>query len=255
MTKKTTNIAKRRRLQDLYARGREVRFNADGVNEGEPDPTDVVIWVSPPSPIHKDMALREAQAARSRSLLGARDKEGEEYINSRAWAAELPDADLHMYINAMGEADRIREAQRRVLGKDEWKDFDSLRDAMRQWEEAGFPTGPEWDPLIKRDQEFGEQVAEEGDRIREADLEALKFIPRQELEQRAIEKRMDLLATHGFMRAFEQWMLYYACRDDENHDVLFFDHPDEIREHPDHVAEALTAMLAYFIADGDEAKN
>jgi hypothetical protein len=64
-----SNIAKRRKLEELFARGTEVRFNSDGVNRGDPKDDDLVVWVTPPSPLQREQAVRDAQADRARLML------------------------------------------------------------------------------------------------------------------------------------------------------------------------------------------
>jgi len=46
---------------------------------------ELEVWVAPPNPQQREMALRDAQAARARSLLRARkDEDSEEYLTSMA---------------------------------------------------------------------------------------------------------------------------------------------------------------------------
>jgi hypothetical protein len=255
--KRSTNIQARRRLAELYARGQEVRFGPEGkrASEEPPDADDVVVWVQPPSPLQRDMAIREAQAARSRVTLGARDTTSVEAQSARSFVYEIKDDDLVEYCLALGESERQNEARRRVLSREEWKDIDSMRDAVRQWSEAGFPEGPEWDGLREKDRAFGAAVQVELDDIEAIDKETLQSMNRSFLEKKAFDRRIEIMGTAEFMRMYELWMLYFACRDPEDHAELFFERPEEIREYPDFVGEALLEVMNEFITESSDAKN
>lgn len=260
---KLTRIEKRKRMDALFDKGEYIYFSAD--SEGNPiireskdaaKPDDMRIWVRPASPLQREMVVREAQAARARTLVASKDVESKEWINVRAFVAQLSQEGLVEYVIDLDEADRLSEARREVLKEPEWEDFNSLRDAMRQYEEAGSPKeDPEWESLLKRDRAFGDQVAEAARDLRENAWDAMKLMPRKELEKRAYDKRSDQAGTSSFMDAYELWMLYYACRDDDDHSQLYFLDPDEMRSEPQELQDALSNRLARFVTDAGEAKN
>lgn len=258
------NIKARKRLQALYARGTVVRFNADGWEKGPfeeplgPDDEDTVeIYVCAPSPLQREQALREAQAARARASLAAKDENSDtnEAVMARGWVANLSLDGVIDNALELDEGERRASAEREVLSREEWEDFDALMDAMRQWDEAGNPRTEEWQPLIERDLEFGRQLREEANRRRADDRESMKMLPRKQLEERVFTKRIELAGTQAFMAKYEEQMLLYACRDPEDHDELFFFDGEELLSQDDLVQEALTTVLAEFIKDPREAKN
>ena len=260
---KLTRIEKRRRLEALFDRGSYVYFTAgpDGVpiireSEAEAQPDDMKIWVCPANPLQREQVVREAQAARARTLVASKDTESKEWINVRAFVAQLSMDGLVDYVIDLDESDRLSEARRDVLKEPEWEDFNALRDAMRQFQEAGAPKDdPEWQPLMKRDEEFGRQVTERARELRESANEAMKLMPRSELEKCAYEKRADQAGTAAFMDAYELWMLFYACRDDEDHNELYFEDTEDMRRQPQELQDALSDKLATFVTDSGEAKN
>ena len=135
-----------------------------GVNTGDPTDDDIVVFVTPPSPLQREYAIREAQASRAVALLNAR-KNADDPASavSHSFIAEMTDEELVEYLVAMSENDRQGEATRQVLGETEWEDFDALRDAMRQYEEEGSPEDdPKWEALLERDRSFGDQVGAAG---------------------------------------------------------------------------------------------
>lgn len=261
---RSTSIQKRRRLTALYETGDLVRFGKD--DAGKPvvlktdEPSgddDIAIWVGPPSPLQREMAVREAQAARARAMLEARKKEeSDQYVNARAFLANLSFEDLVDYVLDAEENERMARARRDVLAEKEWEDFNNLRDAMRQFEEAGSPDNdPEWADLLARDQQFGEQVYKRGNEIRESDREGLVLQSRDDLEKRALDRRIEIAGTSVFMRVYEEWMLFYGCRDDEDHTMLFFENINDMKSAPDEVQTALNEKLNEFVTDPVEAKN
>lgn len=277
---KKTNIQKRRRLSELYARGVEAHFNPDGCASFDPKETvedeggksvykilagdedfvptddDIVVWVTPPSPLQREQAMREAQAARSRALLAARrDEASADAANTRAFVANMGYETLIDYVLSADEQERRERAQREVLSREEWKDFSQLQDAMRQWDEAGNPRTEEWQPLLDKDIEFGQQVNKEVKYYREADREALAMMPREEIEKRAFEKRIELIGSQAFVQEYERQMVFYAARDDEDKALLFFEDVEDFMSQDERVHELLSDTLATFIEDPAEAKN
>lgn len=261
VAKNTRNIKARRRLADLYVKGSELRFGPDGVRTGPfeepPGDDEVALWIQPPSPLQREQSLREAQAVRARAVLAAkRDKDSEEHLTAQVFVADMSDEALIEYLITINEEDRQQEAMREVLKREEWEDFTQLQDSMRQWEEAGSPEDdPEWEPLLERDRVYGEQVRVRSQELRDAAREAMQLMPRAEIERRAIDRRIELVGSQEFIREYELQMVFYACRDWEDHHELFFETAREVAELPDMVQEELGQALTVFINEVRDAKN
>lgn len=263
------NIATRKKLSSLYARGLAIRFGAEGprygdMNRGGGFPEDdvlgeeeVEIWIAPPNPHQREMAMREAQACRARALLRVRnDKESEEHLTARAYLAEMDMNTLVDYLVIATTDDRTQAAIREVLAKDEWENIDELRDAMTQYEAANpDPQDPKWTSLMQRDLEYGNQVAEVQARLSEEERVSLSVLDRDELEKRALERRGEIAASQAFIYEYERQMKYFSVRDPGNHSVLFYDSPKELTEETEMVQLAVEEALRLFIKDGSEAKN
>lgn len=264
---KQRNIRKRRKLQELYTRGVELRFEADGVHLGpfkDDDGNDipandetVAMFITPPSPLQREQALREGQAARQLAILKAkREEDSFESTSARLYVTQMTPQQLTEYVLSVDEGDRMQEAQREVLKRDEWEDFTALQDLMRKWEEAGSPVDdPEWEPLLERDRDFGRQVREETMRLKSDSKDSLALVPRNELEERAFSKRIELEASQAFLGTYEAQMVMYSCRDSDDHQELFFESPEEIRDLPEEVQKAIGNAINDFIQDVREAKN
>jgi hypothetical protein len=279
MANRTTNIQRRRRLKELYAREKKVYFGQDGAIvvdsrgkvtavydriEGEVDVTeahapgvdDIVMVVVPPNPLQREQALREGNAARSDMLLKLRkDSSSQESIVSRAWVSEMDLETLIDYVLMYKEDDRKQAANRIVLAQPEWKDITALQDRIRQWDEAGNPDTEEWQGIIDRDTEFGLQIATEINRIRESDRMGLGMIPRAELEERAVERRNEWMASQEFVKVYEREMLLCSIRDPDDTNELFFESVTDLMSESEFVADVCAEVLKSFITDSTEAKN
>lgn len=252
-----TNIEKRRRLSELFVDGEEVRFNKNGV-VGEDNPrtdVDVAIWVQPADPLQREEAVRAGQAARTRTMLAAKDEETDQGLEATGFIADLDREQVMDYIiNADSREFRSR-AIREVLADEEWSDFTALQDSMREWEVQGEPEGPEWEALLKKDQEYGIAVRERIQQILDDTRDGLKLLGEEELRKRARKKYIDAQGNQAFMEAYEVNMLFFSCRDDEDHSQLFFEEPKELQRQPEFVQIALANTLATYIQDPGEAKN
>jgi hypothetical protein len=257
-----TNIKARKKLSALYVRGVEIRFGPEGAKTGpfadSAADEEVAVWVQPPSPLQREMALRDANAARARSLLNVRrEPNSEEALTANAFVSEMSDDTIIEYLLDFDAERRRNEAIRDVLAQDEWKDIQALQDAMRQYEDGEReedPDDPEWVALMKADKEYGNQVFERSVELYEADKEALKILNRAAWERRAIEKRTDLAGSQVFLTEYERQMCFYSVRTIEDHGVLFFESVREFSEQDDVVRDAVSSALAKFIQDAMDPK-
>lgn len=260
------NIKTRRKLNSLYKRGVEVRFSEDGGRvgpfskaDGTPLPCgehEVAIWVAAPSPIQREMAMREAQAKRARTLLRTkRDDTSEEFMTAKAFLADMSLETLIDYVLSVQLDDIRNESIRDVLSREEWEDMTELQEAMRQYDEAENKEDPEWMDLIRRDIEYGRQVAERQKELLEAQREVFRILSRDHLEARALERRAEIVGSQTFMFEYEKWMTYYSVRDIDDHDELFFDTVEEWNQQEDEIRAKVAEALQQFIQDGTDAKN
>lgn len=269
-----TNIKSRRKLSDLYKRGVEVRFGpgdggeptgkvgpfVDSDGSPEPLPEDwVACWVQPPSPLQREQALRDAQAARARSLVRAkRDENSEEHLTAMAFLMEMTDETLIDYVLVSDMESRRQDAMREVLAEDEWKDITTYQEAFRQFDEMDeedLKDNDEYKAMLEVDAKFGTQIADRERELYEAAYEALKMQGRPTVEKRALEKRSEIAASQVFMAEYERQMMFYSVRDIDDHGVLFFESARECAEQEDGVREIFAEALEQFISDVGEAKN
>ena len=265
------NIKARRLLSDLYKTGVEVRFSKEKP-EGEigpflddngrripPRDDEVAMFVSPPDPVQREMAMRAAQAKRAASLVRAkRNEDSEEHLTIMAFLADMSQETLIDYVIIGDAATRRNEAEREVLALEEWKDMTAYQDAMREFldkDPEELEGNEEYEALMELDEKFGRQVAEREVELAEAQREALRYVDRAHLERQALDKRSEMVGSQAFMAEYERQMTYYSVRDVDNHNELFFESPIELAAQPDPVREKINEALLPFISDGAEAKN
>lgn len=261
------NIAARRKLSELYVRGVEVRFNADGGRVGPfeddegnripPHEDEVAVWVQPPSPLQREMGLRDAQAERARALLRTmRDSESEEHLTATVFVAEMDDATLVDYILLHESEQRHQEAIRDVLGRDEWKDFASYQDAMRKFDEDGADENdPEYEELRKLDLKYGQQISDRESELMDAARDVFQMLGRERMERKARDLRKEMVGSQAFMHEYELQMTYYAVRDIKDHSELFFSSTKEWAEQDEEIRNTVAEALTKYIGEAGEAKN
>lgn len=274
-------IKARQKLSALYRTGVEVRFGSDGPPKiGRPDkhkgllvtedgdplpvkPDEVQVWVQPPSPLQREMSVRDAQAARAKSLVRAkRNFESEEHLTIMAFLVDMSFDTLVDYV-LLGDSDTRRDqAVREVLGDDDWKDLAAIQDAMRildELEEEGRELTPdqreEREALDAEDARFGAQVAKLESQLMDVDRAALEMQTRETLEKKALDKRAEIVGQQAFMFEYEKQMLFYSVRDFENRGVLLYGSAYELAEEPEELQDGMKEANLLFIQDSGEAKN
>lgn len=270
-----TNIKARRKLSDLFKTGVEIRFGMDpetGKPAGRVGPflnsrgdrlslpdDEVAMFIRPPDPLQREMAMREGQAKRARALIKAkRDEDSEEHLTIMAFLADMSDETLIDYVLMADAGERRTEAEREILSLDEWKEMSSYQDAMRQFvdvDPAELEGNEEWEALAALDDKFGDQISKRERELLDAQRDVLRMLDRSQVERQALEKRAELAGSQAFMKEYELQMLFYSVRDVDNNDLLFFESARDFASQPDEVKETINEALLPFISDGTEAKN
>lgn len=269
-----TGIKARRALSELFKEGVEVRFWRDPETKKpmgdvgpfvdkdgrRTDPGDAtVLWVQPPNPIQRDLAMREGQARRARALVKAkRDENSEEHLTIMAFLADMSDETLVDYVIANDTNERMAEAEREVLQQDKWKEMTSYQDAMRQFEEMSDEereADPEWQALLEMDENYSREVAQRELQLQDAQRDALKFLARDLLEKKALDRRAELVGNQAFVVEYERQMRFYSVREFDDTEQLAFETPNDLASRPDELIEVLAKALRTFIAEVGDAKN
>jgi hypothetical protein len=205
-------MAKKRRLSDLYRRGKEVTFD-DG--EGAP----IVVYLKKLNDIDHGRAVRRANAARSRVLCRT-DEFSEIYDSVTAEIFDLTVEDLvdELTNDDVARKNAVIEAQHAAL--EEWADESYLQGLQDSWEEDLYavwvkdPEDPEAKRVFEELKRFAAEVDEEleayGAQMR-ADWESKsEEALREEVIQRRIKQLGDVAWLQEFRRC-EVWLSLYEA--------------------------------------------
>lgn len=278
----TTNLKARRKLSELFKEGIEVRFwqtedgpvgaraphkdekewqNAEGEPLQPPSGDEAVaLWVQPPNPFQREMAMRDAQGARARALIRAkRDADSEEQLTILAFLADMSMETLIDYVLQSDEDTRRNDAIRETLAEEHWADVNDIQEALRQFDEMAEDElkqhQDEYDAVLERDSQFGKEVAERQAQLTEAARDVLKMRNRDDLERRALDKRSEIVGSQAFMYEYELQMHFYSCREIADNKALFWESAREFAEAHETIKELVSNANSLFISDGGEAKN
>jgi hypothetical protein len=252
---------KRRRLSDLYVRGREVVFE-----EGEEDP--VVVWLQKLNPIDRESCLRRAHAARARALLDADDEDGDLYQSIYGQIRLVSDKKALIGLIIAEEIARYRQRIEAEMAFDEesWGKERYLQGLVDSW--IGDGTNPGLAAVKEQDPDDPEvkRVSAELDRFEEEVIGLVRAedarlaaeweqAPEDELWQRATKRMIEMRANDAFSNEFERQQLFYSVRDPDDHSKRYFGTLQEYDDIGDEVRQRLTSEYSNLTVETVEGKD
>jgi hypothetical protein len=249
-------MKKRRRLGDLYVRGKEV-----SVNDGTGDP--VLIWLQKLSEVERDAVFRRATAAKTRYMLESQHEESELFASVLGSVLDYIDRDGRVSIIIGEELAKARERVEEQLTADEdgWGKDDKIKGLIDAW--AGTDDEPglaatyaedEADPealRVKAELDAFEVAVEAGvDQERQRLERDWSDAPDNDLARFATREVLKRRADETFMREYMRQQVFYCVRDLEDHHSRYFgtvgevdDLDDRIRQFLEQQCVALTVSL------------
>lgn len=252
---------KRRRLSDLYVRGRMLAPN-DG--EGEP----VQVWMAKLNELDREASLRRANAAKARHLVDADNEDGELFAGAYAEIREIEERDelvIFLIADDVAKARRRIEAQR-ALDEDTWGKEDYLQGLLDAWsgddQNPGLsttydedPEDPEvkrvWDELGRFQEEVSTALRHETETLRK-DFEDAST---ETLRRKAAHKLLELRANEEFIREFKRQQLFFSLRDPVNRRMRYFDSVRELDDLDDELRTYLAEQYETLMVDRTEGKD
>jgi hypothetical protein len=225
---------KRRRLTDLYVRGRDVTFDE---HEGEP----VVVWLQKLNEVDRQSVVRRSHAAKARFLLEGDKEDTEVFQSMYSQIRTIDDRDTLFGILTSEELIRARARIEAQLATDEetWGKDNYLQSLYDAWvgtdDEPGLAAAKaedENDPealrveaeLDRFETEVAERLEAEADQIRTRWDHAASDELWREAAHRLIVNRSDEI----FLAEFERQSLFYCTREPDQHDRRYFSTVTEI---------------------------
>lgn len=231
-------LAKRRRLADLYVRGKELEID-DGSGEGS-----VVVWVHKISPLENKNAMDLANAARAR-LMAARFAEDDDQIRL-ALSSEAEMSGLFSsreticdYIYS-AELLKARQSHEAELGADEeWSKNDYLEGLRTSWhgtddteglkdKYALNPEDPEAAPVFAELKRFVQHVEELLERDRGRFRREEDRTTDQELRHRVIDMLIENEADQVWYSEYKKQQVFYSVREPSLHEQRYFQSVEEL---------------------------
>jgi hypothetical protein len=252
---------KRRRLSDLYVRGKEL---APSDGEGEP----VKVWLNKMNEIERESVLRRANAAKARFMIEADNEESEWF---EAMYAETRDVTNRDELVVLIIADEITNARRRIeaeISGDEeaWAKDDYLQGLLDAW--IGDDTNPGLAATIKEDPDDPEakRVNDELDRFEKQVRSAVETETNRLLKdwadtdidvlrRKATHKLLDLRAGEEFVREYRRQQIFHAVREIGDHRKRHFAAVSEVDDLDPELAKYLIEQYESLIVPPDEGKD
>lgn len=254
-------MIKRRRLGDLYVRGKEI-----SIDDGTDDP--VVVWLQKLNEVDREAVYRRSQAAKARFLIDADDEDSDSFKSMYAGIRDYNDREGLIRIVTGEEIVkfRIRTESQVAENKESWGKDGFLQGLVDSWvgtdEEPGLARTIVEDPkdpealrvqaeLDRFESEVRDIMDAEFDRLRSEWVEATD----ESLWTKASHEMLKRRADEVFMAENERQALFFCVRELDDHRVRYFSSPSEIDDLADSVRLRLTGELDTLVVTAHEGKG
>lgn len=255
------NVKRRRRLGDLYVRGKAVE-----VDDGTGDP--VPLWLQKLNEIERDAVLRRATAAKARHRLDGEHEESELFVATLTSVVDYLDRDGMMAIVTAEPIVKARERFEEQMRHDEdgWGKDDKIQTLIDAW--TGTDDSPglaaAWaednndpdavkvkDEIEAFEAELEEAVKRETDRLT-LDWDAL---PDKELARLAAREVLARKADEAFLAEWSRQHIFHSVRDPDDHAKRYFESLIEVDDLDDKVRKVLDRHMNELFVDLREGKE
>jgi hypothetical protein len=252
---------KRRRLSDLYVRGKEL-----SVNDGEGEP--VKVWLAKMNELDRESALRRANAAKAKFTLTADDEESEAFAAAYAEIRDLSDREeVALFIIADDVAQARRRLESEALTDEEgWGKDDYLAGLLDAWQgdedNRGLSDIQEEDaddPEVKRVwgeiQRFHEEITKATEHETERLLKDFDQVDIETLRRKATHRLLEMQAIEMFVREYRRQQIFYAVREPDSRHKRYFGSVSEIDDIDDELRAFLLEQYDGMVVERREGKD
>lgn len=251
---------KRRRLADLYVRGRDLN-----VDDGSEDP--VKIWLQKLNGIDRDAVIRRANAAKARYLMEADDEESDAFIEMYGQVREFDKSSLmgiitaEDIVRARGRIEAQMATDEEGWGKDgylqglydSWTGDDEnpgLRD--RRLEDPDDPEAQQvLDELTRFELELGDTVRLEAEHL-DAQWESR---PDDAVWRAAAKQMIKHQSEEVFVREYQRQVVFHSVREPDAHSRRHFESLAEVDDLDPNVKSFLTDQCMLLMVETSEGKD
>lgn len=251
----------RRRLSDLYVRGKEVELN-DG--QGEP----VTVWLQKLNSVDRESCLRRANAAKARFMLEADKEDSEIFQAMYIGVREMHDRDGLVSLVIAEDVAKFRQRfeSERSVDEETWGKDAYLQGLIDSWigddDNPGLaaaqtqdPDDPEAKRVLAEIERFEAEINAEVRTHTEMLQKDWELVDEDTLWRKATHRVLEIRGNESFNREFERQQLYYCTRNPDNHATRYFGTLQEIDDLDENVATALIRHYGVMAVDVVEGKD
>jgi len=246
----------RARLLNLYITGREVVF--------EDEQGEFSVWLQKINSWQEREAINQSKVVRAPIVALKRDKLNPDRLNYYEllsdWGIDNKDAQIAFLISPKVQQAR-ESAEARIAFEDEWSKDDYLTTLQQSWVN-GLAEKYALDPEDKDCLRVRGELERYTELVEAAvDYEAKEYtLDLQEKDEAVIESQvLDLLidaeADSLQIAEFRKWQIFYATRDVDDHEQLFFDSKQDVDALDPKVYDKLLENYIDLSIDGIEGKD
>lgn len=270
-------VAKRPHLKDLFRTGKLISI-AGTLEDGTAAESE--IWIQKPQAWQNDEASTMARAKQARRRAKFRNPEADEYQVFSGNVDELSKEEVLVELLRIENQKLHQQAYQEVLhdsdnpDKPKWgeggQDYVDLLEAVQQRyneireHNAGIDdtelgikleTDEELIRLNAQMDEFQAEVKAKLDVLLRAQETSLKKLSVEVLRKKLLDKLIDMDVNLHYYQEYRMQMLFYACRDPDDHSQPYFEEIGEIWELPELVRSKLFAEYDAIDQGIDDLKN
>lgn len=255
------NVKRRRRLSDLYVRGKQVDID-DGTNDPVP------LWLQKLNEIERDTVLRRATAAKARHRLDSEHEESELFVATLTSVVDYLDREGMMSIIIAEPIAKARERIEEQMRHDEdgWGKDDKIQALIDAW--TGTDDAPGLAAAWAEDENDPAALKVKGEiEAFEADLEAAvnreterltqdwEAMPDLELARLAAREVLNRKADEAFLAEWTRQNIFHSVRDPDDHSKRYFETLAEVDDLDDKVRRILDRHMNELFVDMREGKE
>lgn len=252
---------KRRRLADLYVRGKELR-----IDDGSNDP--VVVWIQKLNEIERDSILRRANAAKARHIIECDDETSETFVATYGNIRDYLDREQMVNVVIGEDLTKARQRFEAQMAEDEegWGKDNYLQGLIDAWtgddenpglaaayaEDANDPEALKVKAELDRyEDELTERLEQESKRLARDWEDA----PLDELARKATREMLNRRADETFLKEWTRQQLFYSVREPDDHHKRYFGTVAEVDDLDDQVHEFLEQQCNALFVNPTEGKD
>ena len=253
------NVPKKRRLTDLYQKGKYATLNDDS-DEAE----GIQVYIAKINDLDQKKAVEKSGAARAKHLIMMHDKSdpGRAYYVEQlnAFDADDPDNLISLIIQPkLAEAEMSAEAE--IASMEEWSENGYLESLQESWNGGlaeTFEVNPEDEDAARVYKEllrFAERVEAEVQSSRKDLVESYAHRSYEELLNLAVDRLIDIDASTAWLDEFNRWRIFYSVRDPENHKERYFESREEVDQLDSEIISELINHYDALTVSAQEGKD